>query len=51
MEWAVLDWNEPAIKSYRALGARPMDAWQDGYPAFTVSWSQLESQERNNVAV
>ena len=27
MEWAVLDWNEPAIKFYRALGARPMDEW------------------------
>jgi GNAT superfamily N-acetyltransferase len=24
MEWAVLDWNEPAIKFYRALGAKPM---------------------------
>jgi GNAT superfamily N-acetyltransferase len=27
MEWAVLDWNEPAIKFYRALGAKPMDKW------------------------
>src|SRR5947199_8154703 len=27
MEWAVLDWNEPAIKFYRALGARPMNEW------------------------
>jgi GNAT superfamily N-acetyltransferase len=27
MEWAVLDWNEPAIAFYRALGARPMDEW------------------------
>ena len=26
-EWAVLDWNEPAIRFYRSLGARPMDAW------------------------
>src|SRR5262245_59191011 len=26
-EWAVLDWNEPAIKFYRSLGARPMDEW------------------------
>jgi len=24
MEWAVLDWNEPAIKFYRTLGAKPM---------------------------
>src|SRR5437762_12326861 len=27
MEWAVLDWDEPAIKFYRALGAKPMDEW------------------------
>jgi GNAT superfamily N-acetyltransferase len=27
MEWAVLDWNEPAIRFYRSLGARPMDDW------------------------
>jgi GNAT superfamily N-acetyltransferase len=27
MEWAVLDWNEPAIKFYRGLGAKPMHEW------------------------
>lgn len=27
MEWAVLDWNEPAIGFYRKLGAVPMDEW------------------------
>ena len=27
MEWAVLDWNEPAIQFYRKLGAQPMDDW------------------------
>jgi GNAT superfamily N-acetyltransferase len=27
MEWAVLDWNEPAIEFYRALGAAPLDEW------------------------
>jgi len=27
MEWAVLDWNEPAIQFYRKLGANPMDEW------------------------
>ncbi|HEV3410740.1 MAG TPA: GNAT family N-acetyltransferase [Chthoniobacterales bacterium] len=27
MEWAVLDWNEPAIGFYRKLGAKPMDEW------------------------
>jgi GNAT superfamily N-acetyltransferase len=27
LEWAVLDWNQPAINFYRSLGARPMDEW------------------------
>lgn len=27
MEWAVLDWNEPAIQFYRKLGAKPMNEW------------------------
>jgi GNAT superfamily N-acetyltransferase len=27
MEWAVLDWNEPAIEFYRKLGSKPMDEW------------------------
>ena len=27
MEWAVLDWNEPAIQFYHKLGAKPMDEW------------------------
>jgi len=27
MEWAVLDWNDPAIQFYRALGAKPLDEW------------------------
>jgi len=27
MEWAVLDWNEPAIQFYRKLGGKPMDQW------------------------
>jgi GNAT superfamily N-acetyltransferase len=27
MEWAVLNWNEPAINFYRAIGAKPMDEW------------------------
>jgi GNAT superfamily N-acetyltransferase len=26
-EWAVLDWNTPAIDFYRSLGARPIDDW------------------------
>ena len=27
MEWAVLDWNTPAIEFYKALGAKSMDEW------------------------
>lgn len=27
LEWAVLDWNEPSIQFYKALGAVPMDEW------------------------
>ncbi|MBL1081828.1 GNAT family N-acetyltransferase [Streptomyces actinomycinicus] len=27
LEWSVLNWNEPAIGFYEALGARPQDEW------------------------
>lgn len=27
MEWAVLDWNEPAIGFYKSMGANPLDDW------------------------
>jgi len=27
LDWAVLDWNEPAIDFYRKLGAEPLDEW------------------------
>ena len=27
LEWAVLDWNEPALRFYASLGATPMDEW------------------------
>jgi len=26
-EWSVLDWNEPAIRFYKSLGAKPQDEW------------------------
>jgi len=26
-EWSVLNWNQPAIDFYRAMGAKPMDEW------------------------
>jgi len=27
LEWWVLDWNEPALRFYRGIGAVPMDEW------------------------
>ena len=27
LEWRVLDWNEPAHRFYRSIGAVPIDAW------------------------
>lgn len=27
LEWSVLDWNEPALRFYRSLGAQPMHEW------------------------
>jgi GNAT superfamily N-acetyltransferase len=26
-EWSVLDWNEPALRFYESLGARPQSEW------------------------
>ncbi|HKT74208.1 MAG TPA: GNAT family N-acetyltransferase [Steroidobacteraceae bacterium] len=28
LEWAVLDWNEPSIRFYRNLGAKPLEEWR-----------------------
>jgi GNAT superfamily N-acetyltransferase len=28
MDWQALDWNEPALAFYAAIGARTMDAWR-----------------------
>ncbi len=30
IDWSVLNWNEPALRFYRLLGAVPMDEWS-GY--------------------
>lgn len=27
LEWACLDWNEPAIAFYKSVGAAPLDEW------------------------
>jgi ribosomal protein S18 acetylase RimI-like enzyme len=27
LEWVVLDWNDPSIRFYRAIGATPVEGW------------------------
>lgn len=27
LEWSVLDWNEPAVRFYQSLGAKPLGDW------------------------
>lgn len=43
VEWAVLNWNEPAIRFYRSLGALPMDQWT----VFRITGDALENLARN----
>lgn len=38
MEWAVLDWNESAIKFYNGLNAKPVEGWT----VFRLSQDQLK---------
>jgi GNAT superfamily N-acetyltransferase len=38
LDWAVLDWNEPARRFYRSLGAEPLDGWT----IFRLSGRNLE---------
>lgn len=44
LEWAVLDWNTPAIDFYRSVGAIPMSEWTtmrvagDALPALAALW-------------
>lgn len=42
LEWAVLDWNEPAIGFYRRMGAEAMGEWT----VFRLSGAALESTGR-----
>ena len=41
IEWSVLTWNEPAIKFYEHLGAKPVDGWKT---------YRLSGQELNQLA-
>jgi GNAT superfamily N-acetyltransferase len=38
LEWAVLDWNAPAVKFYKKLGAEAMDDWT----VYRVSGDELD---------
>ena len=42
-EWNVLDWNEPAINFYQALGAKPQDEWV----GYRLTGTALEELARN----
>ena len=46
MEWAVLDWNEPAIKFYRALGAAPNEEWT----IFRLTSDKIEKLAQSDLA-
>lgn len=47
LEWSVLDWNEPSIQFYRALGAVAMDGWTIN----RVTGAALESLARQGPPV
>lgn len=49
VEWAVLDWNEPAIRFYRRIGAQAMDEWTV-YRLTGKALNQLASQARPSKA-
>ena len=42
LDWAVLDWNEPAIRFYRRLGAKMMSDWR----VFRLTGEPLEALAR-----
>jgi len=43
MEWSVLDWNEPSIRFYESLGARPLTDWT----TFRLTGDALRTLGRN----
>jgi GNAT superfamily N-acetyltransferase len=42
IDWAVLDWNRPAMDFYRALGGRPQSGWQP----WRIDGAALEALKR-----
>ena len=43
LEWAVLNWNEPAIGFYKKMGAAPLDEWT----TYRVSGENLQELAKN----
>ncbi len=43
LEWAVLDWNEPAIRFYQSLGAVPLKDWT----VFRLTGDELRAMAGN----
>jgi GNAT superfamily N-acetyltransferase len=46
VEWAVLNWNEPAIRFYRSLGALPQEEWS----VYRITGDALDTLARGSVA-
>jgi GNAT superfamily N-acetyltransferase len=44
LEWAVLDWNKPAIALYRKIGGRMLDDWR----IFRVTGNALDELSRQS---
>jgi GNAT superfamily N-acetyltransferase len=47
LEWAVLNWNEPAIGFYRSLGAVPMKEWT----VFRLTGAELRSVDQESASL
>ena len=50
LNWSVLNWNEPAIGFYRALGAQPIDEWM-GFRLAGEPLHRLAAGERPKAGV
>jgi diamine N-acetyltransferase len=42
LQWSVLNWNEPSIAVYKAMGAKPVDEWT----VYRVTGPELEALAR-----
>ncbi len=47
LDWAVLDWNEPAIRFYKKIGAEAMNDWT----VYRVSGDALDTLAKQTIAV